>query len=115
MGLFKPKGRTVRIDESLVPLMERLRQALVHAEIDGGHCRRFGLSGGKRSDKKEGAAPVRKSATPKEALKMHQQSITPKLVRPPKAPFRRVRRPYKYEWSQKHDEQAKAKESIESE
>ena len=25
---------------------------------------------------------------------MHQQSITPKLVRPPKAPFRRVRRPY---------------------
>ena len=31
---------------------------------------------------------------------MHQQSITPKLVRPPKAPFRCVRRPYKYEWSQ---------------
>ena len=38
---------------------------------------------------------------------MYAQSITPKLVRPPKAPFRRVRRPYKYEWSQNHDELAK--------
>ena len=29
----------------------------------------------------------------------------------PKAPFRRVRRPYKYEWSQNHDEQAKDSKS----
>ena len=37
MGLFKSKGeRTVRINESLIPLMDRLKQALEHAEIDGG-------------------------------------------------------------------------------
>lgn len=39
MSLFKPKGRTVRVDESSIPLLERLRQALVRAEIDGGKVR----------------------------------------------------------------------------
>ena len=39
MNLFKPKGRTVRVNESLVPLMGRLRKALEHAEIDGGQVR----------------------------------------------------------------------------
>ena len=34
MSLFKPKGKSVRLDESLVPLLERLRQALERAEID---------------------------------------------------------------------------------
>ena len=40
MNLFKPKGKNrPRIDESLVPLMGRLRKALEHAEIDGGQVR----------------------------------------------------------------------------
>ena len=30
------KGKNVLVDESMLPLMERLRQALVRAEIDGG-------------------------------------------------------------------------------
>ena len=34
MSLLKPKGRNVRVDESMLPLMDRLRQALEHAEID---------------------------------------------------------------------------------
>ena len=34
MNLFKSKGKSVRLDESLVPLLERLRQALERAEID---------------------------------------------------------------------------------
>ena len=34
MSLFKPKGRTVRVDESSIPLLDRLRQALENAEID---------------------------------------------------------------------------------
>ena len=34
MSLPKPKGKTVRIDASMLPLMERLRKALEHAEID---------------------------------------------------------------------------------
>ena len=36
MSIFNPKGKSVRLDESLKPLLERLRQALEHAEIDGG-------------------------------------------------------------------------------
>ena len=35
MSLTKLKGRTVRVDGSLLPLLERLRQVLVRAEIDG--------------------------------------------------------------------------------
>ena len=35
MSLFNSKGKTVRLDESLLPLLERLRQALERAEFDG--------------------------------------------------------------------------------
>ena len=35
MSLFKSKGRTVRLSESMLPLLDRLRHSLVHAEIDG--------------------------------------------------------------------------------
>ena len=35
MGVFKSKGRTVRLSESMLPLLDRLRHSLVHAEIEG--------------------------------------------------------------------------------
>ena len=35
MTLFRSKGRTVRLPESMLPPLERLRQVLVHADTDG--------------------------------------------------------------------------------
>ena len=39
MSLPKPKGRNVRLDESILPIMDRLRTALEHAEIDARQVR----------------------------------------------------------------------------
>ena len=36
MGLFKPKGKSVRLDESLLPLLERLRALMLNTAHSGG-------------------------------------------------------------------------------
>ena len=45
MSLLKPKGRNVRVEESLLPLMDRLRACMSHRAVGSPTTEACGLEG----------------------------------------------------------------------